>query len=80
MKKMGMIILVSTLALGLGAQEITEKKDLTIFDISYFKSDLDLGVVKQRRYRNISGVHQFRPVQCYWDGIPLGRGKRDRFR
>jgi hypothetical protein len=45
MKKMGMIILVSTLALGLGAQEITEKKDLTIFDISYFKSDLDLGVV-----------------------------------
>jgi hypothetical protein len=26
MKKMGMIILVSTLALGLGAQEITEKK------------------------------------------------------
>jgi hypothetical protein len=31
--------------MGLGAQEIREKKDLTIFDISYFKADLDPGVV-----------------------------------
>jgi hypothetical protein len=45
MKKIGMILFLSLIAKGMGAQEIGEKQDLTIFDISYFKADLDPGVV-----------------------------------
>jgi hypothetical protein len=79
MKKIGMILFLSLIAMGMGAQEIGEKQDLTIFDISYFKADLDPGVVNSVDTEISQVFINLGPVQCHRYGIPLGRRRCDGF-